>query len=32
MIFSLAQSGLGYIKPEYDVTDKVLAQIDKIDK
>ncbi len=32
MVFSLAQSGLGYIKPEYDVTDKVLEQLDKIDK
>jgi len=32
MIFSLAQSGLGYIKPEFDVTDKVLEQLDKIEK
>ena len=32
IIFSLAQSGLAFIKPEYDVTDKVLEQLDKLDQ
>jgi len=32
IIFSMVQSGLAYIKPEYDITDKVLAQLDKIDQ
>lgn len=32
LIFSLAQSGLAYVKPEFDITDKVLEQLDKIDQ